>query len=216
MARAYRCEKRCGWLSHRYQQHIVTAAWPDFFYVEADNRSSGIRGRANPATALPQGMRAEISGSVTTDSDGECCISAASASQSGSGSVAPLGLNNQAIGGGACGLQSAPYGWLTTTDQNGNTQRVWAQCIGLSNIGLLITTWGSVTYSDSTCFYIDDGSALDDGSGKRGIKVYGTVPVDPGVNPMGHYVKVTGISSCEFSSSGLVRVLEPPNRLASP
>ncbi|HET6456913.1 MAG TPA: hypothetical protein VFI02_21140, partial [Armatimonadota bacterium] len=64
------------------------------------------------------------------------------------------------------------------------------------NIGLLITTFGRVTYSASGYFYIDDGSVCRDNSAYIGVKVLGTVPVEAGVDPVGKYVKVTGTASC--------------------
>jgi hypothetical protein len=53
-------------------------------------------------------------------------------------------------------------------------------------------------------FYIDDGSALNDGSGHVGVKVLGTVP---GVEPVGKCVKVTGISSCYKVGSDIHRMI---------
>ncbi|MEN6356765.1 MAG: hypothetical protein ABFD83_06740 [Armatimonadota bacterium] len=64
--------------------------------------------------------------------------------------VQPIAMNNRAIGGGALNA-------YTPGVQNG---------AGANNIGLLIKTWGKVTWVDTSneYFYIDDGSALKDGS----------------------------------------------------
>jgi len=62
----------------------------------------------------------------------------------------PLGLNNRALGG---------------SELNSYTPGVTGG-VGLNNIGLLVRTWGAVTYIDTgqRFFYIDDGSHLKDGT----------------------------------------------------
>ncbi|NIN13266.1 MAG: hypothetical protein GTO05_14025, partial [Gemmatimonadales bacterium] len=75
---------------------------------------------------------------------------------------------------------------------------------GLNNIGLLIRTWGTVTYADTDYFYLDDGSLLDDGSGHVGVKVLApglTIPAE------GTHVEVTGISSCLKVGDDLHRLI---------
>ena len=81
---------------------------------------------------------------------------------------------------------------------------------GLNNIGLLITTFGRVIWSDPTGFYIDDGSGYDNFSAvgpgdPPGLKV--SIPL--GVTPpaAGSYAAVTGISSVYNSDIGLCRLL---------
>ncbi|MHB9036463.1 MAG: hypothetical protein ACYC64_07330 [Armatimonadota bacterium] len=73
--------------------------------------------------------------------------------------IKPLAMTNRAIGGGALNI-------YTPGVENGT---------GTNNIGLLIKTWGVVTYVDTsttpTYFYIDDGSGLQDGSGHKGVRV---------------------------------------------
>lgn len=107
--------------------------------------------------------------------------------------VQPIAMNNRAIGGTA--LNS-----YTPGVENG---------AGLNNIGLLIKTWGKVTWVDTTneCFYIDDGSALKDGSTHAdgssqidniGLRVsYRNLAAGNTINPpeIGDYVTVVGISS---------------------
>ena len=80
---------------------------------------------------------------------------------------------------------------------------------GLNNIGLLVTATGRVTFADTNAgyFYMDDGSALDDGSMHMGVKALGTVPVQQGQDPVGKYVKVTGISSCYKPGSDMLRLI---------
>lgn len=178
------------WISARGPL-VTTASFVGMpaFYVEQSDRTSGIqcRGSAllNPGdTGVLQGTMGTIEGErVLTD--------AVVAGTTGSSDVPqPLGLGNLAIGGGALGLQSGIAG-----------------ASGPNNIALLVKTWGVVTYSTTGCFYVDDGAALDDGSTHKGVKVYGSVPVGPGENPVGKFVSVVGISSCEKPGTDVVRVI---------
>jgi len=96
----------------------------------------------------------------------------------------PLGISNRALGGGQF---------------NQYTPGV-ADGVGLNNIGLLVRTWGTVTYVDAAqqLFYIDDGSGLDDKSGFTGVRVsYKDLAPGNTFTPpnQGDRVAVTGISS---------------------
>lgn len=99
----------------------------------------------------------------------------------------PLCVCNKALGGGQIGT---------------NTPGV-AGGIGLNNVGLLVKTWGHVTYVNRTeqFFYIDDGSKMNDGSniaGATGIRVsYAGLADGNTFNPPsgGQFVVITGISS---------------------
>ncbi len=161
---------------------IVAGAFPDFFYIEVDDRSSGIRVE-KAGHGMSEGMRADVEGSIETNSDGERYIAAATVSPGGSGSVAPVGLNNISLGGGD---------WFYNESTGAGQKGVAGGC-GLNNIGLLIRTWGKVTYADADYFYLEDGSLLDDGSGNVGVKVLAEGLILPAQDS---YVQVTGISSC--------------------
>ncbi len=117
------------------QGAAVSAAFDNFFYIEADNRACGIRVDKEDH-GLSIGMRADVTGTIQTNSDGERFISAAAAAQNGTGSVRPLGITNR-------GLEEG----------------------GLSTVGLLVTLWGRVTEIEQaaspTWFSINDGSAAD-------------------------------------------------------
>jgi len=70
---------------------------------------------------------------------------------------------------------------------------------GLNNIGLLVKTWGKVTFVDTTnkFFYIDDGYGRLDGSGHTGIRcsygyLAGVTITPPAQNA---YVSVIGVIS---------------------
>lgn len=116
----------------------------------------------------------------------------------------PVAMNNKTLGGG----QLNDY----TPGVEGGT--------GLNNIGLLVKTYGNVTYFDDTnkFFYIDDGSALKDGTKKLdGTAVVGVrvsyKDILPGVlftRPAeGIWVAVTGISSTSEITVGTETKIVP-------
>lgn len=94
--------------------------------------------------------------------------------------VAPLGMVQKALGGGQLGNNLGITGG-----------------VGLPNTGLLVKVFGKVTLSPSsayTYFYIDDGTGLDDGSGREGLRVECKTLTKPFKN---QYVAITGVSTCE-------------------
>ncbi len=101
--------------------------------------------------------------------------------------IKPLAMSNCAVGGG---------------QMNEYTPGV-AGGAGLNNIGLLIRTWGTVTYVDAAqkFFYIDDGSHLNDMSGIHGavglrVSYAGLAPGVTFTPPLvGELAAITGISS---------------------
>lgn len=160
---------------------VVSAKWNDFLYMEADDRSSGIR-VDKTAHGLSDKIRVNVEGTIRTNADGERYIQAASLAPAGSKSVAPVLLVNRSLGGGDCNYDEG----------TGAGQRGVKGGSGLNNIGLFVCTTGRVTYSEYySFFYLDDGSALDDGSGYRGVKV-----VMPSYVYAGQHVRVVGTSSC--------------------
>ncbi|MCE5200112.1 MAG: SBBP repeat-containing protein [Armatimonadota bacterium] len=107
----------------------VTAVFGDFFYIESDNRAWGIRVNKF-GHGLTAGVRADVAGIISVNSDGERCIDAYTAAADGNGSIAPLAMNNRAIIG-----------------------------TGLSSIGLLVKTWGRVADPLGEGFFnLSDGS----------------------------------------------------------
>ena len=173
----------------------VSAAWPNFFYIQSDNRSCGIRVEKS-SHGLAANERAYVGGVVKTNADRERYIAATSAWWTATGNVWPLGMPNKSVGGG-----DWFYDEPTGAGQEGITG-----ASGLNNIGLLVTTWGEVTATSRDWFYVDDGSAVTDGTVYLGVYVDapGLVPPDQGV-----HVAVTGISSCDFYAGNQVNVLLP-------
>jgi hypothetical protein len=110
--------------------------------------------------------------------------------------IEPLAMTNAAIGGGELNAY--------TPGVEGGT--------GLNNIGLLIKTWGQVTFVNDVIvteadkyFYIDDGTGRLDGSGHTGIRCsYGELASGaPAVTvpTVGTYKFVTGVISTVLISS---------------
>ncbi len=154
---------------------VVSASFTDYFYIEAQDRSCGIRVEKSSHGRSP-GQGVDVSGIVKTNSDGERYIEASTLSPAGGGTIRALEMVGRSIGGGAGGGQPGVIGG-----------------IGLNNIGLLISTAGKVTHSESGFFYVDDGSGRLDNSGFAGVKV---LPCGLSVPPVNSRVVVAGVSSC--------------------
>ena len=76
----------------------VTGTFTDFFYVEATDRTSGIRVAALPSD-VAKGDTVSVSGQSGTTPDGERCIYPTGVLVNGTGSVDPLGMHNNWLGG---------------------------------------------------------------------------------------------------------------------
>ena len=118
---------------------------------------------------------------------------------------APLALSNKAVGGGRLND-------YTPGVEGGN---------GVNNIGLLIRTWGKVTFVDTTnkFFYLNDGAGREDGSGKVGLRVSydnlapgNTITLPPDF--LNSYVAVTCISSTWLNGSAQIQPNLRPRRQA--
>ncbi|MDO8586290.1 MAG: FG-GAP-like repeat-containing protein [Armatimonadota bacterium] len=160
---------------------VVTAVFGNTFYLEATDRSNGIRAE-KPGHGLIVGMTAEVTGILRTNADFEKYIEVATVNPTGTGVIVPALLNNRSLGGG-----DFEYDPLTGTGQRGVENG-----IGLNNIGLLIKTSGRVTAAGDGFFYIDDGTHARDASIFNGVRVLcdGLQMPEPG-----RYATITGISS---------------------
>ncbi|MBI2842056.1 MAG: hypothetical protein HYX78_01505 [Armatimonadetes bacterium] len=162
---------------------VVTAAFPDFFYIEESDRSSGIK---VVGTGPGQGRLAQLEGVLeTADSERQIRLTAAAADRGPGVVPKPLAMPNRSVGG-----SSVKVGDEVRVPGVGGP--------GLNNIGLLVTVFGRVGFIsdyyhwDGPHFYIDDGSGLSDGSGNTGLRI-----IWNGSNLNGSpFVKVTGIASC--------------------
>ena len=190
-----------------------TATW---FYIEEADASAGIKVIAPidmygvPGYAAP-GSAPRIVGTVQTR-DGERCIEAMSVEELGCAGSAQLPraylVGNRWLGGGQCGDYQLPV------KNNPGASPEYSP--DPSNVGLRVTIWGKVTavYNDwglppqEKYFYIDDGSACDDGSGDTGVRVTPGVVSGEWVWPeVGHVVEVTGVSCVTMIDGNRVRGL---------
>jgi len=157
----------------------VTATFDGGFYVEDLSRLNGIR--VASLARVNVGDKVNLSGTMTTIS-GERAIKCVNVPVVSSGNPVPepWAMTNRALGGASKGLQTG----------------VWdgdRPAGGPGNIGLLIRTTGIVKEHGVGYMVIDDGSNCYRGVGKTGVKVYTSSTF-----PIGSYVVVTGVSSCEI------------------
>lgn len=165
----------------------VTAVFPDGFYLEDINRSSGIRvAGVWPGIAL--GTTAGVIGTTGTDANGERFIQPTSVVSVGAADIRPVGIGNLSVGGGDWFFNSA----------TGAGQQGIAGASGLNNIGLLTRTWGTFHLLDASTFTLDDGS---------GVSVKCVVPLGVTLDANWKQAVVTGISSCEKPANAINRLI---------
>lgn len=177
---------------------VVTAKFYDDggvvngFAVQDAARCSGIR--VSASSNVKPGDIVDITGTAAT-ANGERIVNATSVSiQSSISPVpAPICMSIRNTGGGDFGNQAA-----VVDDACAIPARM---SIGLNNIGMFVKVCGKVTAVNETgayngCFYVDDGSCLNDGSGNTGIMC--RPPADGSGNAsalpkVGDYVVVSGV-----------------------
>lgn len=156
---------------------VVIAGTPemgDVFYVEASDRSTGIR--VQTSAVVHEGDSVIVYGTLATV-NGERQITATDVTPVSSGNPLP----------GALFLTHARL------------------MVAPDTTGLLTRISGTITAAPAGAgyFYVDDGSALSDGSAYTGVRVYGTAPP----NPVGKYVLVTGIPGTDLDNGGPIRLI---------
>lgn len=151
------------------------------FYVEDEDRSSGIKVYGSPIT-MTAGDGVDVFGTISSQFTERTIINPSVYPRTALYTVDPLGVITRSLGGSSL---------------NGNTPGVTGG-IGAHNTGLLVSIWGRVTFVNdlSGYFYVDDGYGRLDGSGYTGVRV------DCALRPSGlalpgqdSHVVVTGISS---------------------
>lgn len=161
---------------------VVTAVFPGdgCFYIEEPNRSSGIRVQASTMGRVV-GEVVNVTGAVTTrkpdnTNPSERQIIPSSVTMITRGMyLEPLAMTCRAVGGG-------PVGTLVPGVRDG---------VGLNNMGMLVRIAGKVTLKISNYIYVDDGSKIQDISGRIGVMVKcpnTSIPVNAG-----DVVSVTGV-----------------------
>ncbi|MHB9035596.1 MAG: WD40 repeat domain-containing protein [Armatimonadota bacterium] len=165
---------------------VITAAYPNFFYIESESCECGIRVE-KAAHGLSVGARVSVNGVLQTNSDGERYIQASSVVSNGTGEVRPLGTSCRALGGGDFNYsQTTGAGQIGINGAN-----------GLNNIGMLVRTWGRVSSLGSNRYALTDGSGDD---------VTVVTPAGVGITS-GAFTTLAGISSCENDNGVIKRVL---------
>lgn len=160
----------------------ISAAFPDSFYIESDDRSVGIR-VSLPGHGLSAGTRVSLAGTMGTDADGEREIAAWAAYPCGTGTVLPLGMTNSALGG------------------TPSSQQIGVEPgIGANNIGLLVRMWGKVSSIDRSAGTI----TLDDGSGTGATCV---MPDGSIIPRQWLFASVAGVSSYKKVGDQIRRVV---------
>lgn len=192
---------------------IVTYVEPLECYIEAPNRSGGIR-VIGPADGINVGDAVVAYGTFAVI-DGEPAVTDAAIYLQGTpNEIKPFAMNNRAVGGAS--KWSPQFIWdyvceRVYSDGEWICRWKWGPAGGANNTGLLVTTWGKVRsthYSpvtDTKWIYIDDGSRTVSDCGDTGVLVYTNAEVD-----IGDFVSVTGVSSTEPSfdnPSRLIRVV---------
>lgn len=180
------------------------------FYVEDTNRVAGVR--VETTQAIGTDRLATVEGRLHQNATmKERYIQATSIWDAGAAPnpPQPLGMPNRALGG------QSPAGVAGITGSS-----------GLYNLGLLVRTWGDVTYVGSDFMYVDDGSSLHDGNSLSapivdkcdgsapptanpnapGLRVFCSGLEKPGI---GDYVSVEGISSTIAIGANLQPCIRP-------
>ena len=174
-------------------------------YIEEADRSAGIGVRGGTIIGpINVGNRVSVLGNTNLLYGTELVLEAQQILLSPGEPISPVGMNNRWTGGASFGAQPGIWG-----------------AIGLSNVGMLIRTWGRVISSDPAptlppgivvqpVVWIDDGANLWDAYwGRPGVAVL--LPQSVPLPPTNQYVGVTGIMRC-IPSAGV----GPPVRLLCP
>ena len=177
---------------------IATSAggdFADFFYVEEPGRSNGMR------VAVPPGPIAELARGSVVNVIGTLGATPAGERQltgpvvvivTTQTPLTPLGMPNRYVGGGSLGDPISGLGQYGIT---GGT--------GLSNVGLLIKSWGRVIEVGSGYIVMDDGSSTPVRVSTEGMSSL------PGMND---HITVVGISSIYKPGADRLRYVLPRER----
>ncbi|MEN6356869.1 MAG: C25 family peptidase propeptide domain-containing protein [Armatimonadota bacterium] len=185
---------------------VVTCSTSSYIYIEDANRLGGIRMISTVAPTVSNLLT--VTGTISTI-NGERCIQAESYQVAGvSSALGPFAMKNSALGGSALGGQQAVMEYRMIKDATSQvTSRVFTSAAGLNNVGMLVRVTGKVTYVGSDCFYVNDGSNCDDGSGYIGVRVFSGTLTKPA---LGKYVALSAISATYYNNGSLFRALVMP------
>jgi hypothetical protein len=178
----------------------VTASFSSFFYIESDNRSSGIRVEGS-AEGISSGTRANITGTMATNMAGERYVAASDVAQTpppdDKSGVLPVAMVVDATGGGDWRYRAGEIWPETLSGQKGIEGGR-----GINTIGILVRVSGRITgYEDAespSWFIIDDGSRE---------KVKCIIPSGISFDKSWSYATVTGVCSTEMTEGKMKRVI---------
>ncbi len=166
-------------------EKLIAGSAQGVVFIEEVDRSCALK--LNWTGAPPDdATRAIVAGRYLGIIDNEPTAEAVAIDPGSPGAALPLGLGNGSLGWPGAG--EPPHS-------------------GVDTRGLLVRMWGRVSYSDATCFVMDDGSGVSDWLptlGKAGVKV--ALPNGASVPAVGRWVTVTGVSR---ASAGGQRWLMP-------
>ncbi|MDO8589424.1 MAG: hypothetical protein Q7T82_20570 [Armatimonadota bacterium] len=174
---------------------IVSASFPDFFYIQSDSRECGIRVEKQ-SHGISERSRVKVAGTMETSADCERRIRASTISIEGPGEAIPVALQNIALGGAD---------WRRHVWGNRGQQGVTGG-FGLNNIGLLTRCWGRLTEVGAGLLWVDDGSRISTDTGRIGVRIETPTSPPPQELHVGDYVAITGVSGLvKLPSGDLVR-----------
>ncbi len=153
------------------------AVGPGFFYVQAPDRSSGIR--VVGTSPFGAGSLISLTGTVSSVGPERAILLGSVSGSSGSAALRPLFTGASHVGGGDSGLQAGITGGT-----------------GLSNVGLLVRVAGIASPAGEREFTVNDGG--------RAVKCRVGPGMS---RPEAGFVAVTGIVSLEESGGQIVPVL---------
>jgi hypothetical protein len=190
----------CGteiWL----REKIVTATWQDFFYIQEEDQSSGIRVEKT-GHGLNAGIRVDITGTARVNTDGERYVAAKTVRQTGNGpEFSALGMPNRDLAVG--------WAWRWVHYPDKPPEYLWTTGTSSLTLGLMSKTWGRVTQVDPAgqYFYVWDGTDVKDGTQSGGEDNIGLrVMLYPSAPPLrGDYVIVSGVASGFIPEDGYWR-----------
>lgn len=169
---------------------MVTCAQNGAFWLQEHDRTAGIK-VVSPAP-VSAGNTVSVAGVLGMSGVHRALLGDVVESSGGAALAAPVGMPIRGLGGG-------PASAMTPGVSGGSS---------LYNIGLLVRCWGVVTHVDVSdpagrFFYLDDGSGIPGGAGRRGVLVRcGSV-----APPASGMVAVTGVVSSELVDGAVVPVI---------
>ncbi|MFQ3549267.1 MAG: carboxypeptidase-like regulatory domain-containing protein [Armatimonadota bacterium] len=180
---------------------VVTAIFPseNSISIQEQNRTSGIRltySVAGLSVGDVVNAKVSIRSYVQNNVIYEKYAAVEEIQKISTSPVSSLATTNRAIGG-----KSSPPNIIGVVEReldSNNNFIGYKESADLYNMGLLMTTTGKVTRTFNNIFYIDDGSNIQDITGRVGVMVlhnFGTSPV-----MVNDYVTVTGVVNASLPS----------------